>query len=91
MYTEHRSITICYVVGMEDAQIKKEKKEIIKKYGEWTTHSILLAPDIYTIVGKEYPSGRPAALCECCSRFLTPAIRGTACTGSGMPGGHVRV
>jgi 2-polyprenyl-3-methyl-5-hydroxy-6-metoxy-1,4-benzoquinol methylase len=45
---------------MDISEIQKRKQEVINKYGEWTAHSIELAPNLFTVEGKEVPSGRPA-------------------------------
>ncbi len=55
---------------MNISEIERQKQEIIKKYGEWTAHSILLAPNLYTVVGKEDPSGRPAHYVKVAQDFL---------------------
>jgi SAM-dependent methyltransferase len=59
---------------MDDSEILKRKQEIIKNFGEWTAHSILLAPNLYTIEGKEEPSGRPAHYVKVIHDFLSKPL-----------------
>jgi len=60
---------------MDISEIQKQKQEIINKYGEWTAHSIQLAPNIFTIEGKESPSGRPAHYVKVTEDFFGQALK----------------
>jgi len=55
---------------MDISEIEREKQAIIEKYGDWTAHSIQLAPNLYTIIGKEPSSGRPAHYVKVLQDFL---------------------
>lgn len=63
---------------MEISEIEIQKKNIIKRYGEWTAHSILLAPNIYTVIGKETSSGRPAHYVRVAKEFLRQPLEKVA-------------
>lgn len=60
---------------MDIPEIQKQKQEIINKYGEWTAHSILLAPNLYTVEGKESPSGRPAHYVRVTEDFISQPLK----------------
>lgn len=60
---------------MDIDEIQRQKQEIINKYGEWTAHSILLAPNIYTVEGKESPSGRPAHYVKVTQDFFSQDLK----------------
>jgi 2-polyprenyl-3-methyl-5-hydroxy-6-metoxy-1,4-benzoquinol methylase len=59
---------------MDVSEIQKRKLEIIKKFGEWTAHSIELAPNIFTVEGKEVPSGRPAHYVKVTQDFFSQPL-----------------
>jgi SAM-dependent methyltransferase len=59
---------------MDISEIFREKKEIIEKYGEWTAHSILLAPNVWTVEGKENSSGRPGLYLRVAQDFLRTSL-----------------
>lgn len=60
---------------MDIPEIQKQKQEIINKYGEWTAHSIELAPDLFTVEGKEAPSGRPAHYVRVTEDFISQPLK----------------
>ena len=60
---------------MDASQIEKAKQEMIQKYGEWTAYSILLAPGVYTVAGKEAPSGRPAHYVRVTQDFMGQSLQ----------------
>lgn len=60
---------------MDISEIQKQKQEIIIKYGEWTSHSIELAPNIFTVEGKESPSGRPAHYVKVTQDFISQPLK----------------
>lgn len=59
---------------MDTAEIQKQKQEIINQYGQWTAHSIELAPNLFTVEGKENSSGRPAHYVTVIQDFLTEPL-----------------
>lgn len=60
---------------MDISEIQKQKQEIINKYGEWTAHSIELAPNLFTVEGKEVPSGRPAHYVKVTQDFISQPLK----------------